>query len=271
MLFTVADNGPGIPPEYQEVIFRKFERAKNPNIPRTRSSGLGLAFCKLVVDAHGGRIWVQSAGEGKGSAFHFSLPILPAHKQVRVGSGGAVSGVKVYLRTFGCRANHYDTEAVRAMLTREGHAIVDAASDADVAVFNSCAVTSEAEAELRKVVRRAAKEQPRLRSVVMGCAAALDETRAPALQARALPTVEHVIGGADLPRIADALGLSAAALDLRTTRSRPTRARSCACRTAATSTAPSARRRWPGAPTAAARWTNWCAKPQHLPSVIRKL
>jgi two-component system, sensor histidine kinase and response regulator len=90
VLFTLADNGPGIPPEYHEVIFRKFERVKNPNIPRTRSSGLGLAFCKLVVDAHGGRIWVQSAGEGKGSAFHFSLPVHPAHREVRVTSSGAV-------------------------------------------------------------------------------------------------------------------------------------------------------------------------------------
>jgi len=90
ILFTVADNGPGIPAEYHEVIFRKFERVKNPSIPRTRSSGLGLAFCKLVVDAHGGRIWVQSAGEGKGSAFHFSMPIKPAHREVRVTSSGAV-------------------------------------------------------------------------------------------------------------------------------------------------------------------------------------
>jgi signal transduction histidine kinase len=90
ILFTVADNGPGIPQEYHEVIFRKFERAKSPNMPRTRSSGLGLAFCKLVVDAHGGRIWVQSAGEGKGSAFHFSLPTKPVHRQVRVTASGAV-------------------------------------------------------------------------------------------------------------------------------------------------------------------------------------
>jgi signal transduction histidine kinase len=90
VLFTVQDNGPGIPPEYHEVIFRKFERVKNTNIPRTRSSGLGLAFCKLVVEAHGGRIWVQSPGEGKGSSFHFTLPIQPAHRQVRVGSSGAM-------------------------------------------------------------------------------------------------------------------------------------------------------------------------------------
>ncbi len=76
VLFTVADNGPGIPQEYHEIIFRKFEQAKTPSAPRVRSSGLGLAFCKLAVDAHGGRIWVQSA-EGKGSQFHFTLPVQP--------------------------------------------------------------------------------------------------------------------------------------------------------------------------------------------------
>lgn len=74
ILFTVADNGPGIPVEYQEVIFQKFGRAKTPLLPGVRSSGLGLAFCKLVVDAHGGRIWVRSA-VGQGSAFHIRLPL----------------------------------------------------------------------------------------------------------------------------------------------------------------------------------------------------
>jgi len=75
ILFTVADNGPGIPPEYQEVIFRKFEQVHTPNAPRLRGSGLGLAFCKLVVTGHGGRIWVQSSGQG--SAFHIALPVRP--------------------------------------------------------------------------------------------------------------------------------------------------------------------------------------------------
>ena len=79
VLFTVADDGPGIPPEYHEVIFRKFEQVRTPNLPRVRSSGLGLAFCKLVVDAHGGRIWVQSR-EGEGSAFHFRLPLTPVRR-----------------------------------------------------------------------------------------------------------------------------------------------------------------------------------------------
>jgi signal transduction histidine kinase len=76
VLFTVADNGPGIPSEYHELIFRKFERVRSAAPLGTRSSGLGLAFCKLVVEAHGGRIWVQSK-MGEGSAFHVLLPLRP--------------------------------------------------------------------------------------------------------------------------------------------------------------------------------------------------
>ena len=117
--------------------------------------------------------------------------------------------MRVFLRTFGCRANHYDTEAVRGMLDAAGHTVVASPHEADVAVFNSCAVTVEAEAELRKVVRRAARERPGLRSVVMGCAAALDEQRPVSLQARALPTVERVVPGADLVALADALDVPA--------------------------------------------------------------
>jgi len=76
VLFTVSDNGPGIPPEYHEVIFRKFGQVEMPRSPRTRSSGLGLTFCKLVVERHGGRIWVKST-EGKGSSFYIELPSDP--------------------------------------------------------------------------------------------------------------------------------------------------------------------------------------------------
>jgi signal transduction histidine kinase len=92
VLFTVADNGPGIPPEYQEVIFRKFQQVKTPHAPRVRSSGLGLAFCKMAVDAHGGRIWVQSA-EGQGSSFHILLPLAPPRvaKAAAVGAAPAAA------------------------------------------------------------------------------------------------------------------------------------------------------------------------------------
>ena len=74
VLFTFADNGPGIPSEYHELIFRKFGQVSSGVAPRVRSSGLGLTFCKLVVDLHGGMIWVRSR-EGEGSAFHVQLPI----------------------------------------------------------------------------------------------------------------------------------------------------------------------------------------------------
>ena len=77
VLFCVEDNGPGIPSEFHEVIFQKFGRVKTANVPRVRSSGLGLTFCKLVVDAHGGRIWVRSES-GKGSAFYIQLPAASA-------------------------------------------------------------------------------------------------------------------------------------------------------------------------------------------------
>ncbi|MDO8500413.1 MAG: ATP-binding protein [Gemmatimonadaceae bacterium] len=76
VLFTVSDNGPGIPPEYHEVIFRKFGQVAGTKTPRVRSSGLGLTFCKLVVDLHGGMIWVRSH-EGEGSAFFVQIPIKP--------------------------------------------------------------------------------------------------------------------------------------------------------------------------------------------------
>ena len=77
VLFTVTDNGPGIPPEYHEVIFRKFGQVAGSQAPRVRSSGLGLTFCKLVVDLHGGMIWVNSR-EGEGSSFYVQIPLRPA-------------------------------------------------------------------------------------------------------------------------------------------------------------------------------------------------
>ena len=76
VLFTVADNGPGVAPEYRELIFRKFESVKLPGASRARGSGLGLAFCRLVVEAHGGHVWVQSEA-GEGAAFHVRLPLVP--------------------------------------------------------------------------------------------------------------------------------------------------------------------------------------------------
>jgi threonylcarbamoyladenosine tRNA methylthiotransferase MtaB len=110
--------------------------------------------------------------------------------------------VKVYLRTFGCRANQYDSEQVRALVERSGGVIVEDPSEADTAVFNSCAVTSEAEVELRKSIRGVARLNAGLRTVVMGCAAALDRGTL-----AELPTVAGVVGGGDASEVARAIGL----------------------------------------------------------------
>ena len=69
----VQDTGPGIPPEYRERIFEKFFQVENPAGKQRYSTGLGLAFCKLAVEAHGGEVGVDSE-EGRGSTFWFTLP-----------------------------------------------------------------------------------------------------------------------------------------------------------------------------------------------------
>jgi signal transduction histidine kinase len=68
--FSVRDAGIGIPQTDQEQIFAKFGQSGNR---RSSGSGLGLTFCKLVVENHGGRIWVESS-PGRGSCFCFTLP-----------------------------------------------------------------------------------------------------------------------------------------------------------------------------------------------------
>ena len=110
--------------------------------------------------------------------------------------------MKVYLRTYGCRANQYDSEQVRALVEGAGGTIVDDPSDAETAVFNSCAVTAEAEVELRKGIRKAARGNATLRTVVMGCAAALDDGHL-----ATLPTVSAIIPGGDALGVAHSLGL----------------------------------------------------------------
>ncbi len=76
--FMVRDSGPGIPPELQPYIFDVFVRGDTGNI---KGSGLGLAFCKLAVEAHGGTISVQSV-PGEGSIFTFTIPrVLPQDLQ----------------------------------------------------------------------------------------------------------------------------------------------------------------------------------------------
>jgi NtrC-family two-component system sensor histidine kinase KinB len=70
---SVKDTGPGIPPDMLRQVFDKFSRVQHVGAPK--GVGLGLAFCRLAVEAHGGKIWVDSDGKN-GSCFNFTLPVI---------------------------------------------------------------------------------------------------------------------------------------------------------------------------------------------------
>jgi len=70
--FYVQDNGLGVPAEYRDKIFEKFGQVETRQSGKKFSTGLGLTFCRLAVEAHGGKIWVESE-EGRGAKFLFSV------------------------------------------------------------------------------------------------------------------------------------------------------------------------------------------------------
>jgi PAS domain S-box-containing protein len=74
VVFSVSDQGVGIPTASSDAIFQRFVRLRNPKTQSKPGTGLGLALCKAIVEFHGGRIWVESE-MGKGSVFFFTLPI----------------------------------------------------------------------------------------------------------------------------------------------------------------------------------------------------
>lgn len=76
VLISVRDQGKGIPMQYRQSIFDKFERIQREG--SSKGLGLGLAFCRLAVEAHGGRIWVDDA-PGGGARFNFTLPMVIDH------------------------------------------------------------------------------------------------------------------------------------------------------------------------------------------------
>jgi signal transduction histidine kinase len=71
----VADRGPGVPAADHERIFERFERRDSARSRNGGGAGLGLAICREIVQAHGGRVWVQDGdGDGTGSVFVVALP-----------------------------------------------------------------------------------------------------------------------------------------------------------------------------------------------------
>ena len=81
VVFTVSDTGIGIPQADQSRIFERFYRVDAARSREAGGTGLGLAIAKHLIEAQGGRIWVESQ-IGKGSRFHFSVPIFDAERSV---------------------------------------------------------------------------------------------------------------------------------------------------------------------------------------------
>ena len=80
MRFEVHDTGEGIPPEHLARLFDRFYRVDPSRSRAQGGSGIGLTIARLLVEAHGGRIWAESGGKGQGSTFIFTLPIAKSPK-----------------------------------------------------------------------------------------------------------------------------------------------------------------------------------------------
>jgi histidine kinase len=75
IVISVSDTGIGISPDHLPYIFNRFYRTDKSRARASGGSGIGLTIAQALIKAHHGRIWAESTGEGKGSIFHFSLPI----------------------------------------------------------------------------------------------------------------------------------------------------------------------------------------------------
>ena len=81
VILSVRDTGIGMTPETAHGLFQKFARGKDSSKINSQGLGLGLFIAKKIIDDHQGKLWAESSGEGKGSAFYLELPTAAAVKQ----------------------------------------------------------------------------------------------------------------------------------------------------------------------------------------------
>ena len=77
MQINVSDQGPGIPPGEHKRVFKAFQRGGNEENSKAQGAGLGLAICKGLVEAHGGRIWIKKKTT-PGTTISFTIPLVPS-------------------------------------------------------------------------------------------------------------------------------------------------------------------------------------------------
>lgn len=125
VVFSVEDEGRGIPPEQIEQIFTPFHQVDSSDSREKGGTGLGLAICRTIVAQHGGRIWAEST-PGRGSTFSFSVPALD---EVRPVEPASAAGPLVLV----CDDDPSVCEVVAAILERRAYRVVTA-SHAEEAV-----------------------------------------------------------------------------------------------------------------------------------------
>ena len=137
---SVVDEGRGIPAESLPNLFRKFSRAQSDE--QGGDTGLGLAICKGIVEAHGGRIWAESDGPGTGACFTFTLPSIEDS-----GSGAAGRFPPVSTR----RQQKAEEERLRILVVDDDPQILRYVRDTLVKSGYDPVVTGEPEEALRLV------------------------------------------------------------------------------------------------------------------------
>jgi len=124
LVFSVADQGRGIPSDKLDMIFERFKQVDASDSRDKGGTGLGLAICRSIAVAHGGRIWAESS-EGKGSTFRFSIPLPAAALTAKERAPEASPVERTVLL---CEEQGKSMTMVASMLQRHGLRTVYAAS-----------------------------------------------------------------------------------------------------------------------------------------------
>ena len=126
MAVSVSDDGRGVLPERLPHLFRKFNRSGGDGGDGHERAGLGLAICKGIVEAHGGRIWAESDGPGLGARFTFTLPLAGegeagAARPALMASGSSQQADREQVRVLAVDDDPQTLRHVRDALTRAGY------------------------------------------------------------------------------------------------------------------------------------------------------
>ena len=143
---SVSDEGEGLPPELLPNLFRKYARVGSDR--GIAGSGLGLAICKGLVEAHGGRIWAESAGSGLGTRFTFTVPV----------ADDSGIGVAAGMARSGSPSRRMDREETRILVVDDDPRTLRFVQDALAAAGYSPLVTGDP----REVSRLIQEKKPQL-------------------------------------------------------------------------------------------------------------